>query len=175
MPALRELKHWRLPRRSPRRATRSRIHWRGPSVRWRPANRCLTPLLSAASVRAVRPSAASAPLAQIGRRYARVCSAEASSVKQGWNTKRTHSCRSLTLRCAAASRCRFNASHCFPRAVGAGVLWHANAVNASLAHSGLVRLGGRPNPSVERTSNGGAHWRAPSSSVAPLAAAHLKR
>jgi len=32
-----------------------------------------------------------------------------------------------------------------------------------------------PNPSVERTSNGGAHWRAPSRSVAPLAAAHLKR
>jgi hypothetical protein len=33
----------------------------------------------------------------------------------------------------------------------------------------------RPNPSVERTSNGGARLRAPSTSVAPLAAAHLKR
>jgi len=33
----------------------------------------------------------------------------------------------------------------------------------------------RPNPSVERTSNGGAHCHAPSKSVAPLAAAHLKR
>ncbi len=33
----------------------------------------------------------------------------------------------------------------------------------------------RPNQSVERTSNGGAHWRAPSRAVAPLAAAHLKR
>jgi hypothetical protein len=32
-----------------------------------------------------------------------------------------------------------------------------------------------PNPSVERTSNGGAHWLAPPKSVAPLAAAHLHR
>ena len=32
-----------------------------------------------------------------------------------------------------------------------------------------------PNPSIERTSNGGAHWRAPPRSVAPLAAAHVKR
>ena len=32
----------------------------------------------------------------------------------------------------------------------------------------------RPNPSVERASNGGAHWRAPPRSVAPLAAAHLE-
>jgi hypothetical protein len=33
----------------------------------------------------------------------------------------------------------------------------------------------RPNPSIERTSNGGAHWCASPSSVAPLAAAHVKR
>ncbi len=33
----------------------------------------------------------------------------------------------------------------------------------------------RPNPSVERTSNGGARCHAPSRSVAPLAAAHLER
>ena len=33
----------------------------------------------------------------------------------------------------------------------------------------------RPNPSIERTSNGGAHWLASSRSVAPLAAAHVKR
>jgi hypothetical protein len=32
-----------------------------------------------------------------------------------------------------------------------------------------------PNPSIERTSNGGAHWLAPPRSVAPLAAAHVKR
>jgi hypothetical protein len=32
-----------------------------------------------------------------------------------------------------------------------------------------------PNHSIERTSNGGAHWRAPSRPVAPLAAAHVKR
>ena len=32
-----------------------------------------------------------------------------------------------------------------------------------------------PNPSIERTSNGGAHCHAPSRSVAPLAAAHVKR
>jgi hypothetical protein len=33
----------------------------------------------------------------------------------------------------------------------------------------------RPNPSIERTSNGGAQYHAPSKSVAPLAAAHVKR
>jgi len=33
----------------------------------------------------------------------------------------------------------------------------------------------RPNPSIERTSNGGAHRFAPSRSVTPLAAAHVKR
>jgi len=33
----------------------------------------------------------------------------------------------------------------------------------------------RPNPSIERTSNGGAHRFAPSKSVTPLAAAHVKR
>ena len=33
----------------------------------------------------------------------------------------------------------------------------------------------RPNPSIERTSNGGAHCHAPSKSVAPSAAAHVKR
>ncbi len=44
-------------------------------------------------------------------------------------------------------------------------------------HVYLVRASAtqRPNPSVERTSNGGAHWLAPSRSVAPSAAAHLKR
>jgi len=33
----------------------------------------------------------------------------------------------------------------------------------------------RPNPSIERTSNGGAHWFAPSRPATPLAAAHVKR
>ena len=32
-----------------------------------------------------------------------------------------------------------------------------------------------PNPSIERTANGGAHCHAPSLSVAPSAAAHVKR
>ncbi len=32
-----------------------------------------------------------------------------------------------------------------------------------------------PNCFIERTANGGAHWRAPSTSVAPSAAAHVQR
>ena len=32
-----------------------------------------------------------------------------------------------------------------------------------------------PNPSIERTHNGGAQWHAPSRSGAPLCAAHIKR
>ena len=32
-----------------------------------------------------------------------------------------------------------------------------------------------PNPSIEGTSNGGAHWFAPSRSATPLAAPHVKR
>jgi hypothetical protein len=32
-----------------------------------------------------------------------------------------------------------------------------------------------PNPSIEGTSNGGAHWFAPSGSATPLAAPHVKR
>ena len=36
-------------------------------------------------------------------------------------------------------------------------------------------LGARPNPSVERTANGGLHLFAPERPVQPLSAAHLKR
>jgi len=95
-------------------------------------------------------------------------------VKQSWNTKRTRSCRSLTLRFVAAPRCRVNTRHRLPRAI-AGVLRHANAVNASLVHAGPVHLGGRPNTSVKRTHNGGAGLLAASTSAAPSCAAYLKR
>jgi len=89
--------------------------------------------------------------------------------------QRTHSCRSLPLRCAAAPNRRIDAIHRSIRPVSAGVLRHANAMQASVAHAISVRLVVLPNPSVERTSNGGARLLAPSRSVAPLAAAHVKR
>jgi len=39
----------------------------------------------------------------------------------------------------------------------------------------VVFFNRRPNPSVERTHNGGSRWLAPSQSEAPLRAAHVKR
>jgi len=50
-------------------------------------------------------------------------------------------------------------------------------VAPTCAHEGFEHLFLRqgPNPSIERTSNGGAHRFAPSKSVTPLAAAHVKR
>jgi len=41
--------------------------------------------------------------------------------------------------------------------------------------SSVVFSNQRPNPSVERTHNGGARLLAPSPSAAPLCAAHVKR
>ena len=40
---------------------------------------------------------------------------------------------------------------------------------------GMGRTHASPNPSIERTHNGGAQWRAPSRAAAPLCAAHVKR
>ena len=39
----------------------------------------------------------------------------------------------------------------------------------------IVYCTGTPNHSIERTHNGGARWRAPSRSAAPLRAAHVER
>src|SRR5206468_8519461 len=124
----------------------------------------ITPAFLATLARAVRPLAASAPFAQFGRRYAHVCSAGASLVKQSWNTERTHSCRSLPSRSSTASGCRVNTGNCL--AVGVGVLRHMNAMQASVAHEGPVRFGLLPNPSVKRTRNGGAGLLASSASAA---------
>jgi len=72
--------------------------------------------------------------------------------------------------------CQGNACIGCPRTDGAGAcaLGHKHEYT-SAGSEGCAFSTQRPNPSVERTSNGGAHWRAPSKSVAPLAAAHLKR
>jgi hypothetical protein len=102
---------------------------------------------------------------------------------------------SLALRSTAAPGRWFGAGTGFARAGGVGALGcQGNACTGcprtdgagacALGHEHEYTSAGReecafstqrPNPSVERTSNGGAHWRAPSRSVAPLAAAHLKR
>jgi len=53
-----------------------------------------------------------------------------------------------------------------------GVCWQSAEKVSSVS---FVHKYQRPNPSIERTSNGGAHWFAPSRSATPLAAAHVKR
>ena len=53
-----------------------------------------------------------------------------------------------------------------------GVCWQSAEMVSSVS---FVHKYQRPNPSIERTSNGGAQWCAPSRSATPLAAAHVKR
>ena len=135
--------------------------------------------LAHASARAVRPLAAGEPLPRAlascsigsgcpsfgGQRAARPARKALRSrvfggslvVKQSCNTKRAHSYRSLT------------------RAVGVGVLRHMNAMHAFVAPAGPVRPGGRPNPSVNRTHNGGGRLFASATMAAPLRSGYLKR
>jgi len=59
---------------------------------------------------------------------------------------------------------------------GAAPLDCASAVGYSLARNAQPSFTALPpNPSIEGTSNGGAHWFAPSRSATPLAAPHVKR
>jgi len=53
-----------------------------------------------------------------------------------------------------------------------GVRWRSAQWSKTVS---FVHKYQRPNPSIERTSNGGARRHAPSRSVTPLAAAHVKR
>ena len=71
--------------------------------------------------------------------------------------------------------CQGNTRIRFPRTSGAGAyaLGHERKLTSAGGRGALSEP--RPNPSIERTSNGGAHWLAPSRLVAPLAAAHVKR
>ncbi len=62
----------------------------------------------------------------------------------------------------------------FGAPAGTKVLSPPSRVRCPYASSSVVAAPG-PNPSIERTSNGGAHCLAPSWSVAPLATAHVKR
>jgi len=53
--------------------------------------------------------------------------------------------------------------------------WTMNTKVSSSLPSKLRLLNQAPNPSIERTHNGGAQCLAPSRAVAPLCAAHVKR
>jgi len=88
---------------------------------------------------------------------------------QGWSL-------SLALRSTAAPGPQVGPGTGFARAAGAGRFKQRTVSKRGLHSARLaVAHGPKPNPSIERTSNGGARWFAPSRSVTPLAAAHVKR
>ena len=153
--------------------------------------------------RAARPSAVSEPLAVLEQRYARVPFTAVSSSSKSVSTNSQHpgfpsvmalGCVSLALRGAAAPgrgragtgarAASMGAFGCQRKVelvavsqevrsvIGAGV---AAAKAMSVVRSRLASSWVRPNPSVERTANGGARLFAPSPTAAPLSAAHLKR
>jgi hypothetical protein len=62
---------------------------------------------------------------------------------------------------------RFSRAKQILRSVGTSGVAHSAAFRSSMNQC--------PNPSIEGTSNGGAHWFAPSRSATPLAAPHVKR
>ena len=89
---------------------------------------------------------------------------------------RWQGCCSLALRSTAAPGRKVGLGTGFARAR------RHHAASAAVRCEGLpylITLGRRqrpqPNPSVERTSNGGAQWLPSYRSATPLAAAHLKR
>ena len=84
----------------------------------------------------------------------------------------------LALRSTAAPGRRVGSGTGFARAADAdaGRFKHQTVSECGLlSASQAVASGPRPNPSVERTSNGGAQLVARQTSATPLAAAHLKR
>lgn len=138
----------------------------------------------AASVRAIRPSAVSALPVFLGRALHRRGSTALPSMTQGSSTKDRPSgfivraqrwCSSLALRGTAAPGRGGRVGTGFARAAGARMLGHQREGGALVVREGRVRLSARPNPSVERTANGGARCPAPEWSGAPLSSAHIKR
>ena len=173
-------------------------------LRGRRTYRCSRTGSSPASARAVRPSAASEPLAVLGTalRWRSVqCrvvieqSMNTNSQQSGSGSVMPLGCVSLALRSTAALGCgragtgfvgaaSGGAFGCQGRsklaAVRREISSRVGAVEAaagalSVARGRLVSSWVRPNHSVERTANGGARLLAPSPTAAPLSAAHLKR
>jgi len=116
-------------------------------------------------------------------RLAHVCSMAVPSLKPSLNTKdkqpqlsftMLRSCISLALRSTAAPGRWGRAGTGFARAGGGGAFAHA-AKPMLMTLGMLVCSSVRPNPSVERTHNGGARLLAPPALAAPSCAAHLKR
>ena len=142
------------------------------------------PTSLAASARAVRPSAASAPLVRFGRRpYARKCSNSEFPLKQSLNSKNNQrrgrpvmprTCVSLAPRSTAAPGSWGRAGIGFAHAGGVGALGHGIS-QRKIQVGPAVSSPARSNPSVKRTHNGGARLLAPPASAAPLCAAYLKR
>jgi len=118
---------------------------------------------------AARPSAVSEPLDGSATGHARVRSNIERSSGQNLNARRVVG-RHVCLRqaaCPVIGQSATRTQHCRAlRTRGAAVsaTCHRRAFASHWA-----------NPSVERTANGGAHWRASSPTAAPLSAAHLKR
>ena len=154
--------------------------------------------------RAARPSAVSEPLAVLEQRYAWVPFTAVSSSNKSVNTNNQRpgfpsvmplGCVSLALRSTAALRCgragtglvhtaSGGAFGCQGKSKLAAVRREissrfgavaATARAMSVVRGRLVSSWVRPNPSVERTHNGGARLFAPSRSQAPSCAAHVKR
>jgi hypothetical protein len=143
-----------------------------------------TPTSLATSARAVRPSAASAPLVRLGRRpYARNCPNAESSLTQSLNTKdkqprdrsvMPRTCVSLALRSTAAPGRWGRAGIGFAHAGGVGALGYG-VTQREIQVGPAVSSPARSNPSVEGTHNGGARWLASAASAAPSCAPHVKR
>ena len=134
----------------------------GLSVRWRPAHR------------RVAATALRCSCSKIGARIKRAVN---SKHKQPLVEARLRqSFCSLALRNTAAPLRKVGSGTGFARAAEVAPLRHqvVSKGGRSLAHWAIVH-GRRPNPSVERTSNGGPRWFASQRSATPLAATHLKR
>ena len=83
-------------------------------------------------------------------------------------------CTLSALRSTAAPDCKVGAGTGFARAAGVVTLGYQEYTN-TVPSERVVPFSLRPNPSIERTHNGGAQCLAPSRVVPPLCAAHVKR
>jgi hypothetical protein len=135
--------------------------------------------LLAASARAVRPLAASARLERFGKDSGLCAELALSSQEKtcvpAHSLLRESKKRMQALRRGAKPNTRGRAgTSCFAaRAGGFGFLAHC--ATQRTMHAGSVPPSALPNPSIERTNNGGSSFTAFAYAQPPLFASHLKR
>ena len=138
--------------------------------------RAKSPKSQAASARAVRPLAASAPPERLDADSHRSTEPSLGSEEKVIWVAHSFTGRKKpiqALRRSAKPNTRGRAATSFAR--GGGIGGFACGVTQRTMHAGRVPQSALPNPSIERTNNGGSSLRAFANAQPPLFASHLKR